>query len=557
MKFQKKGVNWVKSIPSYQSCMNNDAREELNHQTAFEVYYGRKDNSLVAPYNGEEVPQERKTKKLVHPKVIDYKKFKETTKRKRKLAKEATERCANRMVKRHLKKYPPSMYSIGGQVLVRVRSGKHHEPRKYRYLHAKVIKKNLPKYRYKVQFHDPEKKNKQISMWLSVKDITGPTKSREEKHKKSTAAYNHRKKFLIPLTHDDHINNIPYTLLYDPPGDGNCQFAAVAHQLRLIGIHRSPITLRSEVVNDLIHNPYTTVAHVHLREFVGDWSQYILSMSQDGTYGDHVTLQRAAHIYNVQFIVHSSLGPTATQVISPTGSRLDRNLPILTIGHLAEGHGEHYVSLESDGVIPFHFEMNNNISSDHEMNDGILSPSDAEVDNEISSDAPKLASDNDTDLPSPDSVDKNDQNQNNYEFASEADEANLPTMCNGQHENANNCCVLPPEILRMIIKKTLQNDIATVSSLNQVSHSFRDMTADYYPFLHISLPFAEDMGIVHARATQISVRHICQVVGKGSGLMERIKEILHGHRNWFNAWLVLKAVSFSRFLITSVYWKTR
>ena len=70
-------------------------------------------------------------------------------------------------------------------------------------------------------------------------------------------------------------------------------------------------------------------------------------MAQDGTYGDHLTLQVAADLYNVDFTVISSLGPSATTIISPLQS-----LPLdsFHIGHFAEGDGEHYVKLQNDPV---------------------------------------------------------------------------------------------------------------------------------------------------------------------------------------------------------------
>ena len=36
----------------------------------------------------------------------------------------------------------------------------------------------------------------------------------------------------------------------------------------------------------------------------------------DGTYGDHLTVQRASQIFNVQFLSLSTLGSDATSVIS-------------------------------------------------------------------------------------------------------------------------------------------------------------------------------------------------------------------------------------------------
>jgi len=67
-------------------------------------------------------------------------------------------------------------------------------------------------------------------------------------------------------------------------------------------------------------------------------------MSRQGTFGDHVTLVAMSCVYKVQFIVLSTLGESATRMISATmnSCHVD-SLPTLVLGHIAEGHGTHYV----------------------------------------------------------------------------------------------------------------------------------------------------------------------------------------------------------------------
>lgn len=90
----------------------------------------------------------------------------------------------------------------------------------------------------------------------------------------------------------------------------------------------------------------------HLSNFVDEsWSDYIQSMQTMHIYGDHLTLQRASIIFNVQFLVVSKLGVEATTLISKSGCSRE-GLPLLILGHFAEGHGEHYVSLHGP-VSPF------------------------------------------------------------------------------------------------------------------------------------------------------------------------------------------------------------
>lgn len=116
-----------------------------------------------------------------------------------------------------------------------------------------------------------------------------------------------------------------------------------------IGIFCSAETLHEEIVAGLTFNPYG-VDRTPLSEYVkGTWGEYLQRMAPHGTYSDHLTLQRASQILNVQFLIVSTLGLDATLVISPSGDYCE-NLPLLVLGHFAEGQGEHYVSLE--GSIP-------------------------------------------------------------------------------------------------------------------------------------------------------------------------------------------------------------
>ena len=57
IKMGEKGVNWVKSLRTYQRILHDDPKEVLSHKTPFEVYFARKcksfktrvaDNELVA-----------------------------------------------------------------------------------------------------------------------------------------------------------------------------------------------------------------------------------------------------------------------------------------------------------------------------------------------------------------------------------------------------------------------------------------------------------------------------------------------------------------------------
>ena len=66
-------------------------------------------------------------------------------------------------------------------------------------------------------------------------------------------------------------------------------------------------------------------------------------MAQSGTCGDHITLQAASNVYNIEIEIASSLGHHARTMIQP-----QEHEPItrFCFGHFAEGDGEHYVVLD-------------------------------------------------------------------------------------------------------------------------------------------------------------------------------------------------------------------
>ena len=52
------------------------------------------------------------------------------------------------------------------------------------------------------------------------------------------------------------IEDQGFHIVYNPQGDCSCQFAALSHQIRKLGIHRFPKTIRKEIVEYLERNPY-------------------------------------------------------------------------------------------------------------------------------------------------------------------------------------------------------------------------------------------------------------------------------------------------------------
>ena len=94
-------------------------------------------------------------------------------------------------------------------------------------------------------------------------DVTSLT-LQEEKRKQKATKLSRKKKvlhhtgFIIVMTRDDCtkvIEHQGFQVIYNPRGDGNCQFTVLAHQLNALGIFRSPETMREEIVTYLQNHP--------------------------------------------------------------------------------------------------------------------------------------------------------------------------------------------------------------------------------------------------------------------------------------------------------------
>ena len=187
----------------------------------------------------------------------------------------------------------------------------------------------------------PESKSSFIKKF-TVEDMADCSLNQSKKHSRRAVL---RKKLLIPLTHDDRITSFTdqeYQILYDPSGDGNCQFSALVFALRNMGIYRSSITLREDVINYLEENDMTDDGSP-LELFAGmPWCQYLEEMAKDGTYGDEITFRAMANLFNIEILVVSTLGNEGLVRITP-----DNSDPFgqIILGHFAEGQGFHYVVL--------------------------------------------------------------------------------------------------------------------------------------------------------------------------------------------------------------------
>ena len=219
---------------------------------------------------------------------------------------------------------------------------------------ARIEEKNIKLHIYKVAYTSPLTGKKE-RIWVPADDITSLTLQREKQKQKAAKLSKrkkaqHHKRCHIVMRREDYVQAIEdqdFELVYNSPGDGNCQFAALSHQVRKLGILRPPETMRKEIVTYLESNPYDSTGFPLLEHLADNefalWNDYMNHMARDGSCGDQLTLYAAANLYNIDIQLVSSLGAGGQHVFSPSASN---STATVYLGHFAENQGEHYVSLE-------------------------------------------------------------------------------------------------------------------------------------------------------------------------------------------------------------------
>ena len=316
---RKSGVNWAKQLKEYQKLQNEESMEALGNKSPFEVFYGRKSNAVLNHIPGGRCVREHTFAKVQSPKSTDYAQNKKKLDAIRSCAKKASNVWDKRYINRRMKSNPPSTYELNENVFIRypLSLTSRTAPKRRFVITAQVLKRKLKKFRYKVSYRRHPETGDKTASWISVEDITSETvekenckrqEARKELSSKYTSAKkqqlprerrkNARSKFYIPMTVEDvyeEFTSQGYNVVFNPDGNGDCQFSAIAHHLASIGIFRSERTIREEICQYLEQNPSDTDGFP-LELFVGvPWSQYLASMVLNGTYGDQLTLQAASN----------------------------------------------------------------------------------------------------------------------------------------------------------------------------------------------------------------------------------------------------------------------
>ena len=602
LKMGKKGLNWAKALPEYQRILNEDPKEVLKYKYPFEVYFVRK-TSCHQNQESEDLISEELVANIAkcNPTNTDRKHRLRYAKDVRKAAHAATELCHRRMVKTHLKSNPPSRYRIGEKVHVRLaKKGRTKTSRKQQEEEALVEKRNLKRQSYKVSFISPSS-GRCERRWFSVVDITSLT-LRDEKLKQKAAKIDkqkrkmHREKFFVPMGSNDYLKVIEdqgYEPVYNPPGNGNCQFAALTYQLSSLGISRSPKTLREEIVRYLQTHPldedgfplYEWVPHFD------SWPAYLAHMAQDHTYGDQLTLFAAANLYNVNIQIVSSLGAGAGHVFHPSST-----IPITTLylGHFAENHGEHYIALnglsphdENSHEIPAESAVNqvqersHNECDDNDDNNAISKVEEIRGEEYDNDDLPADSAfnqekerslkeecdydDNDNGMLADSAVNQVEETSQNENVDNIAANSTANQVENASHKEGNNDnddhgddkvpSQLSNEVLDKIIDFALTGTeisvITTYSSLCQLGDRFKALTCRYISRLpRVCYSHRET-----ARNGYYSMRKLCKEFGPISGLLLALKEIIASPK-WINAWVELLFTGVGTWMfVTNVWWK--
>ncbi|XP_049926648.1 uncharacterized protein LOC126406426 [Epinephelus moara] len=516
VQYQKGGVNWVKHLPIYAKVMNEDPKEVLSVMSPFQVYYGRQSHAWSNQLISQEVLEEpsppgNKAMPTEKQRLL----FEHKRNRIRKRAKEATQRCIRRQ--NQSGRFKPSIYRLHEHVLVRVKSVHHRVSQKHFVIPGVIVAINRKLHKYKVEFHMPNSLTP-TRRWFQVSDVTSVTRLEESQRQK----FQPKKVDLrIPLSHEDRLENFESSNLnirFDPVPDGNCQFAAISDQLATIGIFRSAATLREEIVANLTSHPYG-VDGTPLSEYVEEtWAEYLQGMAQHGTYGDHLTLQRASQIFNVQFLIVSTLGLDATSVISPSGGYFE-NSPVLILGHFAEGQGEHYVSL--DGHVHPYIQAIQEAELQKVPQPSSLS--DTELGSQSDANPPSMS-----DEPACIADEPGFLSQGEPVFQHNSVDQSMAPLVNMVEDAGNELGeqYLPPEVLSRIIEFALIQDMSMLGTFNQVSRSFQALLAAFYPNLYIRETLEESLELDKENDFTISIMKLYKAAGRSSGLSARIRSCL-------------------------------
>ena len=518
----KEGFNWVSGLQNIAHSINTLPKRVLGNMTPFEVYFRRNNTSKES---------------------LDEKDIKDRIKK-------ANKSFRRRQIKGSA---APSKYVVGEKVLIRYPFAKSRVPSKRYILDGKIVGVKSGG-TYLVEFVTP--KGATVTERVRVDNITSLTyniqKQKQQRANKSNEVADenklkkkaHKARFYKVLEHEDNINTLTAAafqsgakILFDPKPNGNCQFAAISHQLQKHDLYRDESVLRYESVEHLRKNKQFYESFVHQ----GTYENYIQEMLKDGTYGDNLTLIALMREYNMQCLVLSTAGPQHSALVSNDGL-YDDKLPLITLGYFPEYAGMHYVSIDVDSSVI------DDICDQEEDPVGAAFEEYDHGPHERDSLAP-------IEHPEADSCD---------EFMTKASKQK-PTETT-YFERARNILIekrrskkkgpsfpfmaLPQLVQEMIIDMCIKRNPSERYVLEKVNGYFADLLKRMgikRPKIYVSPSLIETV------PNPVSVRYFIRNLGRNSGVVMEIKNIIREPR-WPNAWLRLRATGIRWYDIVDIYY---
>lgn len=193
-------LNWVEYLPEYQKLYNESPHSSLGFLSPFEVYFGRPSNRLknklsLGKKNDFEVQEENYKIKQNIDELTKKEELRELADERvlvRQKALEASNNAAKNMVKRELKRQPPSLYYKGETILVRIPTSKKTVKGKKNSLKSscegRVVDIDHTAHKYQIEFKDPNTL-KYKAAWFKVDDVTSLTKEDASKVKRTEAQF--------------------------------------------------------------------------------------------------------------------------------------------------------------------------------------------------------------------------------------------------------------------------------------------------------------------------------------------------------------------------------
>lgn len=548
-----KHLHWAKNLPEYQKNMNDSPKEVLGWLTPFTAYFGRVKN----PHFGT-----NPSSKQIESKVI-----------------KATNHVNNRTVRASERKLCVPKYLIGDKILIKLSKKSSRVSGKRFIVEGEVLRQSNKTYRYKCRYKDD---GHTVEQWVPITNIVADTLSAQRKRehlskqkkivaKSNNHVPNKNLKNIMKMTHKGQVQNLRnefgLDILFDPIGDGNCLFEALAFQLEFLNYDITGLQLRGAAVRYLSAHEFLghqTEISWHASLHLETPSQYLDRMSCLGVYGDQIVLQSIAEMYNLQILIISTING-GTNIITPSGNNTFlESEPYVVLGHFAETDGSHYVALIHHTEDIHNIVLNSQQIEMPTAHDAITSTNTTHVQdsNETVIGTTKL---NDLNIskvtPNVETKESNTTHETNT--CNTESKSFVKVTAKSIASGEKMLPYLPHEIWMKIINYTLTNcNLLQYQRLCLVSVLFYQITTSYakpeQPQIYINP--------CNQKALKINEKDFISVVytnavlrktGKSSGLSLRLKSFLTGINNWYNSVLYLVPVAYGWFKVVKVLWVSK